>query len=71
MTAAVAYFLEGKADDIMMAYNPDETVACDAAVPAVILSGGDAQGLLLDVAPLTLDAESVGDMIMRLYAIVI
>lgn len=67
MTTAIRYVLEEKAEHIILAYKTDENVACDAALPASSFSGGDAQCFhVLAVAPLTLDAKAVGDMMMMM-----
>ncbi len=46
--------------------NPDEVVACGAAVQAGVLKGETADVLLIDVTPLSLGLETLGSVMTRL-----
>ncbi|KFO19062.1 Stress-70 protein, mitochondrial [Fukomys damarensis] len=48
------------------AVNPDEDVACGAAIQGGVLAGDVTDALLLHVTPLSLDTETVGGVSARL-----
>jgi molecular chaperone DnaK len=61
---AVKLFFNGKAPD--RSVNPDEAVALGAAVQAGILGGEVKDLLLLDVTPLSLGIETLGEMFTKI-----
>jgi len=61
---AIKEFLDGKAPD--RSVNPDESVALGAAIQAGVLGGEVKDLLLLDVTPLSLGIETLGEVFTRI-----
>ncbi|MEO1209494.1 MAG: molecular chaperone DnaK [Cyanobacteria bacterium J06638_20] len=61
---AIKEFLDGKAPD--RSVNPDEAVALGAAIQAGVLGGEVKDLLLLDVTPLSLGIETLGEVFTRI-----
>jgi molecular chaperone DnaK len=61
---AIKEFLDGKSPD--RSVNPDESVALGAAIQAGVLGGEVKDLLLLDVTPLSLGIETLGEVFTRI-----